>query len=117
MHKLSRLALAVAGSFFAMPLVFAAEEVAKEEQKIEKIEVTGSRIKGVDLDGTQPLVVISADDIKTLVPARFMTYLKMLVSYVVVQARFLPLKAVQLQHLPLRARQQRHCAGWDHPLR
>ena len=64
MHKLSPLALAIAGGFFATPWVFAAEEVAKEEQKIEKIEITGSRIKGVDLEGTQPLVIISADDIK-----------------------------------------------------
>jgi beta-aspartyl-dipeptidase (metallo-type) len=64
MRKLSPLALAVAGSFFVSPFVFAAEEVAKEEQKIEKIQVTGSRIKGVDLEGTQPLVIISADDIK-----------------------------------------------------
>ena len=64
MRKLSPLALAVAGSFFATPLVFAAEEVAKEEQKIEKIEITGSRIRGVDLEGTQPLTIISADDIK-----------------------------------------------------
>uniref|UniRef100_A0A486XR63 TonB-dependent receptor Outer membrane receptor for ferrienterochelin and colicins n=1 Tax=Rheinheimera sp. BAL341 TaxID=1708203 RepID=A0A486XR63_9GAMM len=64
MHKLSPLALAVAGSFFVSPFLFAAEEIAKEEQKIEKIQVTGSRIKGVDLEGTQPLVIISADDIK-----------------------------------------------------
>ncbi|MEO3680497.1 TonB-dependent receptor [Rheinheimera sp. FR7-31] len=64
MHKLSPLALAVAASFFVTPFAFAAEEMPKEEQKIEKIEVTGSRIKGVDLEGTQPLVVISADDIK-----------------------------------------------------
>ncbi|MBZ9612615.1 TonB-dependent receptor domain-containing protein [Rheinheimera maricola] len=64
MHKLSPLALAVAGGFFVSPIIFAAEETAKEEQKIEKIQVTGSRIKGVDLEGTQPLVVISADDIK-----------------------------------------------------
>lgn len=65
MRKLSPLALAVAGSFFATPLVFAADEVAKAEQKIEKIQVTGSRIKGVDLEGTQPLVIISADNIKS----------------------------------------------------
>ena len=64
MRKLSPLALAVAGSFFVSPFVLSAQEVAKDEQKIEKIEVTGSRIKGVDLEGTQPLVVISAADIK-----------------------------------------------------
>jgi len=64
MRTLSPLALAVAASFFASPFVFAAEDVAQAEQKIEKIQVTGSRIKGVDLEGTQPLVIISADDIK-----------------------------------------------------
>lgn len=64
MRTLSPLALAVAGSFLASPLVFAAEDVAQAEQKIEKVQVTGSRIKGVDLEGTQPLVIISADDIK-----------------------------------------------------
>jgi iron complex outermembrane recepter protein len=33
------------------------------EQEIEKIVVTGSQIKGVDLEGMQPMVVLSADDI------------------------------------------------------
>ena len=51
MRKYSPLALAIAGSFFVSPFAFSAEEVAKEEQKIEKIEITGSRIKGVDLEG------------------------------------------------------------------
>ena len=37
MRKLSPLALAVAGSFFVSPFVFAAEEMAKEQQKNEKI--------------------------------------------------------------------------------
>lgn len=64
MRKLSPLALAVAASVFVSPSVFSAQDGAVAEQKIEKIQVTGSRIKGVDLEGTQPLVVISADDIK-----------------------------------------------------
>ena len=64
MRKLSPLALAVAASVFVSPSVFSAQDVAVAEQKIEKIQVTGSRIKGVDLEGTQPLVIISADDIK-----------------------------------------------------
>ncbi|GLX85238.1 hypothetical protein tloyanaT_14900 [Thalassotalea loyana] len=37
---------------------------SKEETAIEKITVTGSQIRGVDLEGTQPLVVINADDIR-----------------------------------------------------
>ncbi|KUM52908.1 TonB-dependent receptor domain-containing protein [Rheinheimera sp. EpRS3] len=65
MRKLSPLALAVAASVFVSPSVFSAQDVAVAEQKIEKIQVTGSRIKGVDLEGTQPLVIISADDIKS----------------------------------------------------
>lgn len=35
-----------------------------QEQDVEKITVTGSQIKGVDLEGTQPLVVIDAEDIR-----------------------------------------------------
>ncbi|MDX1678283.1 TonB-dependent receptor domain-containing protein [Arsukibacterium sp.] len=64
MRKLNPLALAIAGSLLTSPLSYAQQETAKEEQKVERIEVTGSRIKGVDLEGTQPLVVISAEDIK-----------------------------------------------------
>ncbi|KKO44736.1 TonB-dependent receptor [Arsukibacterium ikkense] len=64
MRKLNPLALAIAGSLLASPFSYAQQETAKEEQKVERIEVTGSRIKGVDLEGTQPLVVISAEDIK-----------------------------------------------------
>ncbi|MDX1539454.1 TonB-dependent receptor domain-containing protein [Arsukibacterium sp.] len=64
MRKLTPLALAIAGSLLASPFSYAQQETAKEEQKVERIEVTGSRIKGVDLEGTQPLVVISAEDIK-----------------------------------------------------
>lgn len=34
-----------------------------EEKKVEKIEVTGSRLKGVDMEGANPLQVFTADDI------------------------------------------------------
>ncbi|KKO48880.1 hypothetical protein VT06_09020 [Arsukibacterium sp. MJ3] len=64
MRKLTPLALAIAGSLLTSPFSYAQQETAKEEQKVERIEVTGSRIKGVDLEGTQPLVVISAEDIR-----------------------------------------------------
>lgn len=33
-------------------------------KKVERIEVTGSRLKGVDMEGAQPLVTISSADIK-----------------------------------------------------
>ncbi len=63
MRKLTPLALAIAGSLVVSSFSYA-QETANEEQKVERIEVTGSRIKGVDLEGTQPLVVISAEQIK-----------------------------------------------------
>ncbi|MFN6970813.1 MAG: TonB-dependent receptor domain-containing protein [Rheinheimera sp.] len=65
MHKISAVALAVASCLFSQT-VFAqtSDKPTDAEKKVERIEVTGSRIKGVDLEGTQPLVVISAEDIK-----------------------------------------------------
>jgi iron complex outermembrane receptor protein len=41
---------------------FSAEEAAEEE--MEKIEVTGSRIKRTDLEGASPVTVITAEDMK-----------------------------------------------------
>lgn len=41
-----------------------AEANNANEAAPERIAVTGSRIKGVDLEGAQPLVVLSAEDIK-----------------------------------------------------
>jgi iron complex outermembrane receptor protein len=41
---------------------FSAEEAAEEE--IEKIEVTGSRIKRTDLEGASPVTVMSVEDMK-----------------------------------------------------
>ena len=57
---------AVALSVLAMFNANAQEgnNTSNEEAAIEKITVTGSQIKGVDLEGTQPLVVIDADDIR-----------------------------------------------------
>ncbi len=45
----------------AMP-TFANDD--NEQEEVEKITITGSHIKGVDLEGAQPLIAISADDIK-----------------------------------------------------
>lgn len=61
MFKPSMLSLAVAACCFS---VSAQTETTTENDSIEKIEVTGSRLKGVDLEGAQPLVVISSEDIK-----------------------------------------------------
>ncbi|WP_341503569.1 TonB-dependent receptor [Gallaecimonas sp. GXIMD4217] len=46
---------------FAMPAAFAADEGAED---VERIEVTGSRIKRTDLEGASPVVVISSEDIE-----------------------------------------------------
>lgn len=41
-----------------------AQEQDPSQTTIEKIQVTGSNIRGVDLEGSQPLQIISAEDIK-----------------------------------------------------
>ncbi|BDX06515.1 TonB-dependent receptor domain-containing protein [Planctobacterium marinum] len=38
-------------------------QATSEEQSVERIQVTGSNIRGVDLEGTQPLQIINAEDI------------------------------------------------------
>ncbi|TRX55268.1 TonB-dependent receptor domain-containing protein [Thalassomonas sp. M1454] len=48
---------------FAVGSSFAAEDKEPQEQDIERIAVTGSQIKGVDLEGAQPLSVFSAEEI------------------------------------------------------
>ncbi len=54
----------VAGAIsLAMVQAQAADNETTSEQNIERIAVTGSQIKGVDLEGTQPLSVFSAKDI------------------------------------------------------
>ncbi len=40
-----------------------AQQAATEEPQIEKIEVTGSRLKGVDMEGANPLQVFSRDEL------------------------------------------------------
>ncbi len=62
--KPSCLAMAVCSTFLSPIYVNASEQDAIAEKEVEKIVVTGSRIKGVDLEGTQPLVVINAKDIR-----------------------------------------------------
>jgi len=43
--------------------VFSAEEEAAAEEKVERIEVTGSRIKRADMEGANPVQVISRQDL------------------------------------------------------
>ncbi|MGL4893709.1 MAG: TonB-dependent receptor plug domain-containing protein, partial [Shewanella sp.] len=46
------------------PFAMAAEQGAVEADKVERIEVTGSRIKRTDLENASPVVVVSAADIE-----------------------------------------------------
>jgi len=62
--KPSCLALVICTTLSLSNTTLAQNNNASEEIKVEKITVTGSRIKGVDLEGTQPLVIIDADAIR-----------------------------------------------------
>ncbi|MEC8327983.1 MAG: TonB-dependent receptor [Pseudomonadota bacterium] len=70
MKNLNLLALSVKTALFAGAITsfgaVAAEEdnKAKGEEEIEKVVVTGSRIKRIDLEGPSPVVTISADDME-----------------------------------------------------
>ncbi|MEH6733436.1 MAG: TonB-dependent receptor [Shewanella sp.] len=61
--KSVRLALisGAAAAAFASPAVFAADE---DGAKVERIEVTGSRIKRSDLEGASPITTITTEDMK-----------------------------------------------------
>lgn len=60
----SILAGTIAALFTLAPnAIFAAEEVADAEDEIERIAVTGSRIKRMDLEGASPITVISSADL------------------------------------------------------
>jgi len=64
--KLSALTLAITMAALAPASLLAAEGSAATDganSKIEKIEVTGSRIKRADFEGVAPVTVITADDI------------------------------------------------------
>ncbi|MEH8018666.1 TonB-dependent receptor [Rheinheimera muenzenbergensis] len=41
----------------------AAEQAAAEQEKIEKIQITGSRLKGVDMEGANPVQIFDRDDL------------------------------------------------------
>jgi iron complex outermembrane receptor protein len=60
--KSVRLALisGAAAAAFASPAVFAADE---DGAKVERIEVTGSRIKRVDMEGANPVQIITREDL------------------------------------------------------
>lgn len=65
--KLSLAALAIMGALTHMPLRAAEAESDAERKKaddVEVVEVTGSRIRRTDLEGTTPVVSLSAEDIR-----------------------------------------------------
>lgn len=55
--------LAASVSFAFITTSVLAQEIEDEETETEIVTVTGSKIKGVDLEGAQPLISISAEDI------------------------------------------------------
>ncbi|MDO6425870.1 TonB-dependent receptor [Thalassotalea sp. 1_MG-2023] len=62
----SMTALAIASAFSSMSMAtFAAEDAENiEDEGVERIEVTGSRIKRTSIEGVTPIVTISAADIQ-----------------------------------------------------
>ncbi|WP_337879582.1 TonB-dependent receptor [Rheinheimera sp.] len=60
--KLNKLS---AASLLALcPALLQAQQAAPAEPEVEKIEVTGSRLKGVDMEGANPLQIFSKDDLQ-----------------------------------------------------
>ncbi len=53
---LSYLSLCISGAAFA-------QEVSEEEETVERIQVTGTNIRGANMEGAQPLTVLTSDDI------------------------------------------------------
>ena len=62
--KMTKLSAAIVLSLGIVPSVSLAQQAEQVAKDVERIEITGSHIKGVDLEGSQPLTVISAEDIK-----------------------------------------------------
>ncbi|WP_189432920.1 TonB-dependent receptor plug domain-containing protein [Alishewanella longhuensis] len=62
-NKLSKLGLAITLAVSGQAFAQSSTDTNAAEQQIEKIEVTGSRLKGVDMEGANPLQVFSRDDL------------------------------------------------------
>jgi len=62
--KYSLCAIAI-GAVFASPVSYAQQDQAQaEDDRLERIQVTGSRINRTDMEGASPVEVISRDDIE-----------------------------------------------------
>ncbi len=60
--KQSTIALAITAALTS-PMLFAQQADDAATKEVEVIQVTGSNIKGVNLEGSQPLTILTADDI------------------------------------------------------
>jgi outer membrane receptor protein involved in Fe transport len=56
--------IAGSASFMTAPMAYAQSETENADEPIEKIQVTGSRIKRVDMESVSPVTVITAEDIQ-----------------------------------------------------
>ncbi len=64
-NALSRLATAVALASVPFTGALAADnDPAAEKQDAERVEVTGSRIKGVDMEGASPVITVDREDLE-----------------------------------------------------
>lgn len=66
MMKINSISLAIAVAISGMPLTVSAQEGINSEainEEVEVIQVTGSRIGRTDMEGVDPVIVLSADDI------------------------------------------------------
>ena len=61
--KKTAICSAILFAFSASAQQTAAPEEPAADKKIEKIEVTGSRLKGVDMEGANPLEIFTAEDL------------------------------------------------------
>jgi len=59
----SLIATTIASLLVFAPTSFAADEVSNADEEIERISVTGSRIKRVDLEGASPVTIIKSEDL------------------------------------------------------
>ncbi len=58
-----QLTIAATVSALLSPVTYVYAQETQTDTNIERVEVTGSRLKGVDLEGTIPLTVLDQDAI------------------------------------------------------
>ncbi|MCM2329350.1 MAG: TonB-dependent receptor, partial [Lysobacter sp.] len=63
-RKTCVIATEIAISLMAAPLAFAQQAAPQTAEKVEKLEITGTRVPSPNVESVSPISVISADDIK-----------------------------------------------------